>query len=395
MVNATYRYTISAVYVNGDDIVELPDGSVTSLTTNYDYDINSMPIIYMGFRINSNLYDIMVANRDDAKIILTIKKYDIKGASYLARNYIQKEFSYIISTDPDYHQPLNKLYDDKEKSADSYKFGTMALMDLESIDNNKVLYNDIIKNSNMISVVHKYTHHMNMVIEPFRNNNKIDTLIIPPITSITNLLDFLNKYSCFYNKGYRYFRDFNKTYLLSNEGNPVDDKTDIYSTIMINILDSTDPLTKSVGINIDKGIKAYTMNVDALDTHMDIDIVKNKKYNKIIGISSAGDIKDVLLNEYNENKKEKTLIQRIFNDNMTYVDNMKAEVDSSRVILQITRTELDSSVITPNKEYIIKNYREFQEYNGRFILSSKREVFIPEDTKFISVTIMVFKKVLD
>lgn len=395
MVNATYRYTISAVFVNDDDIVELPDGSVTSLTTNYDYDANSMPIIYMGFRINSNLYDIMVVNRDTAKIILTVKKYDIKGASYLAHNYIQKEFSYIISTDPDYHQPLNKLYDDNEKSSDSYKFGTMALMDLESIDNNKVLYNDIIKNSNMISIVHKYTHHMNMVIEPFRNNNKIDTLIIPPITSITNLLDFLNKYSCFYNKGYRYFRDFDKTYLLSNEGNPVDDKTDIYSTIMINILDSTDPLTKSVGINIDKDIKAYTMNVDALDTHMDIDIIKNKKYNKIIGISSTGDIKDVLLNEYDENKKEKTLIQRIFNDNMTYVDNMKAEVDSSRVILQITRTELDSSVITPNKEYIIKNYREFQEYNGRFILSSKREIFIPEDTKFISVTIMVFKKVLD
>lgn len=391
MINATYRYIISATYSNNDkDIIELPNGSISHITTNYNYDMNNMPIIYMGFKVNSNLYDILVANRDTAKIILMIKKYDNKGTSRLSHNYIQKEFSYVINTDADYHQPINKLEDDKDKSSDSYVIGTLALIDLESLDNNNILCNNIIKDSNMISIVHKYTSHMNMVIEPFEKNNKIDVLIIPPITSITDLLIFLNKYSCFYRDGYRYFRDFDRTYILSKLGNPVDDKIDKYNTVMINVLDSTDPLSKSTGIDIDNNIKAYIMNVDALDTHMSIDIIRDKKFNSVIGISSTGEIKKVNLEGYDETKKEKVQLQRIFNDNMDYID----ELGNSSVMLQITRTEIDSSIITPNKEYIVRNYREFQEYNGRFMLVSKREVFIEQDNEFISTTIIILKKVL-
>ena len=73
--------------------------------------------------------------------------------------------------------------------------------------------------------------------------------------------------------------------------------------------------------------------------------------------------------------------------------NLKTEIDSSSVVLQLTRTEIDSSIITPNKEYIVQNYREFQEYNGRFILVSKKEVYIQQENEFVSNTLLVFKKV--
>lgn len=394
MVNNLYRYEIEAVYTNGEDIVKILPESISSITTNYNYDKNNMPILYMSFNVKSDLYDDMVVNIETARIILTIKKYDKKATSMLSRIFIRREFSYLMETDPDYHKPLDKLNSPREASPTSYKKGTIALIDSELLDNAKRLYNDIIKNSNMISIVHKYTNHMNMIIEPFTNNDNIDCLIVPPISSIKDLLKFLNEYSCFYDKGYRYFRDFDKSYLLSNEGNPVPGNYEEYNTMIIEIMDTTEIESKNAGIFTDNNKHTYVMQIDALKTHMDINIVRNKEYNSIIGVTSTGDTRKINLSLTPENAKEKVALCRVCNDNLRYMDNIKTDLDSSSVVLQISNTEIDSSIITPNKEYIIKNYKEYSEYNGRFILSSKRDIFIQQDKEFISNTILVFRKIL-
>ena len=395
MINTYYRYKISAVFTYDDVVIEMPSESIQMLTTNYDYNAYNMPIYYVDFRLNSNLYDMMVLNSETGKIVLTMRKYDNSTVRALNRKIVEQEFSYIMPTDADYHRPLDKLEVANDKSDDSYKVGTMALIGYNNFEENSVLYNDIIKNSNMISIVHKYTSHMNMVIEPFTNNEMIDWIIIPPLTSITNLLKFLNDFQPFYDKGYRYFRDFGKTYLLSNSGNPVPDGNDKYNTVVINILDTSDPVSKSIGIDIDKERKAYVMTVDSLDTHMDIDIVRNKEYNTILGIGNSGQTYRAELNIKGESDKEKLLLYRTFDDEdpQYKVNNMKTEIDGSSVVLQLTRTEIDSSIITPNKEYIVQNYREFQEYNGRYILVSKKEVYIQQENEFVSNTLLVFKKV--
>lgn len=396
MINTYYRYKISAVFTYDNHVIDMPDESITALVNNCDYNAYNMPILYLNFRVNSRLYDLMVTNANrTGRIILTIKKYDRSTVSSLDRKMIEHEFSYIMPTDPDYHRPLDQLELDKDRSEETYKVGTMALIGKDTMDDNSVAYNDIIKNSNLISIVNKYTQHMNMVIEPFVNNEPINWIIIPPMSRITTLLKFLNDYCPFYDKGYRYFRDFGKTYLLSNSGNPVSDGSDIYNTVVINILDTSDPVSKSVGIDIDKDRKAYVLTVDSLDTHMDIDIIRDKEYNTIAGISNTGEVVKMDLDTKNANDKEKIYFHRTFDEENTEyeVQNLKTEVDSSSVILQLTRTEMDSSILTPNKEYIVQNYREFQEYNGRFILVSKKEVYIQQEDEFISNTLLVFKKV--
>lgn len=395
MINTYYRYKISSVFTYDDVVIEIPSESIQMLTTNYDYNAYNMPIFYVDFRLNSNLYDMMVLHSDTGKIILTMRKYDNSTVRALNRKIIEQEFSYIMPTDADYHRPLDRLEVSNDKSDDSYKIGTLALIGYNNFEDNSVLYNDIIKDSNMISIVHKYTSHMNMVIEPFTNNEKIDWIIIPPLTSITNLLKFLNDFQPFYDKGYRYFRDFGKTYLLSNSGNPVPDGNDQYNTVVINILDTSDPLSKSIGISIDKERRAYVMTVDSLDTHMDIDTVRNKEYNSIMGINNSGETYTTALDTKTSSDKEKVYLYRTFGDDdpRYEVSNLKTEIDSSSVVLQLTRTEIDSSIITPNKEYIVQNYREFQEYNGRYILVSKKEVYIQQENEFVSNTLLVFKKV--
>ena len=393
MVNNLFRYNVSALYINGDEVTEIMPESISSLATVYDYDNKNMPILYMEFNVKADLYDAMVINIETARIILTIKRYDKKAASGLERIFIRKEFSYLMETDPDYHKPLEKLENSREPIETSYKRGIIALMDTESLDNNSVQYNDIFKNSNMISIVHRYTKHMRMIIEPFTYNETIPCLIIPPITSIRALLKFLNECYPFYDKGYRYFRDFDRTYLLSNEGNPVDDNTDMYDTMIIEIMDTTAVETKSSGIYTDPNQKAYVMQVDALDTNVSIDIVRNKEFNAIVGVDTFGDSETVDLFTNIDDQKEKVLLSRVYN--LRYLENVKAQIDSGTVVLQLKRTEIDSSIITPNKEYIIKNYREYSEYNGRYILSSKRDVYLQQNNEFISNTILTFRKMFD
>lgn len=393
MVNNLFRYNVSALYINGDEVTEIMPESISSLAAVYDYDNKNMPILYMEFNVKADLYDAMVINIETARIILTIKRYDKKAASGLERIFIRKEFSYLMETDPDYHKPLEKLENSREPIETSYKRGIIALMDTESLDNNSVQYNDIFKNSNMISIVHRYTKHMRMIIEPFTYNETIPCLIIPPITSIRALLKFLNECYPFYDKGYRYFRDFDRTYLLSNEGNPVDDNTDMYDTMIIEIMDTTAVETKSSGIYTDPNQKAYVMQVDALDTNVSIDIVRNKEFNAIVGVDTFGDSETVDLFTNIDDQKEKVLLSRVYN--LRYLENVKAQIDSGTVVLQLKRTEIDSSIITPNKEYIIKNYREYSEYNGRYILSSKRDVYLQQNNEFISNTILTFRKMLD
>ena len=393
MVNNLFRYNVSALYINGDEVTEIMPESISSLATVYDYDNKNMPILYMEFNVKADLYDAMVINIETARIILTIKRYDKKAASGLERIFIRKEFSYLMETDPDYHKPLEKLENSREPIETSYKRGIIALMDTESLDNNSVQYNDIFKNSNMISIVHRYTKHMRMIIEPFTYNETIPCLIIPPITSIRALLKFLNECYPFYDKGYRYFRDFDRTYLLSNEGNPVDDNTDMCDTMIIEIMDTTAVETKSSGIYTDPNQKAYVMQVDALDTNVSIDIVRNKEFNAIVGVDTFGDSETVDLFTNIDDQKEKVLLSRVYN--LRYLENVKAQIDNGTVVLQLKRTEIDSSIITPNKEYIIKNYREYSEYNGRYILSSKRDVYLQQNNEFISNTILTFRKMLD
>lgn len=396
MLNTAYRYVVESMIFIADksaDPIEIPSESILSITNNYDYDKNHMPMIYISFNINTLLYDKMVEYADTGKIIFTFKKYNNKGYSALKSNYIHSEFAYLIETDVDYHKSLNKIEGDNASNTNSYKRGSIALIDLHSIDNNKGIFNGIIKDSNMISIVNKYTTHMPMVIEPFHNNEKISVLIIPPISTLTELLKFLNDEELFYDSGYRFFRDFDKTYLLSNSGNPVDDGDDVYDTIVLNILDTTNPDSKTVGIMVDKHQKAYILNIDALDTHMHINLVQDKDYNTIVGIGDEGEVSKISLETKSELSKERVVFVR--SNHKEELAVVAKAIDSASVVLQISRTELDSSLFTPNKEYIVKNYSEYSEYDGRFLLSSKKEIFIQQDNEFISNTVLTFRKIME
>lgn len=393
-ISISYKYKVDAKFVLDNKEEPILSEGITSIITNYDYDNNNLPIIYMGVRLEHALYNKMVLNSQKGTITLTISKAKTGGNYEIYENYIKDTFTYNMSDDPDYNSTMEKQAGSDSTIMQSYKEGYIALIKQSTTNNNKKVVNTIIRNSNMASIIHKYTSHMKMVIEPLHKDKYFNFLIIPPLESITKLLEFLNKQSVFYKGGYRYFVDFDKTYLLSEEGNPIDVKDGNYNTIILNILDIVDAESALSGVVTDTQNKAYVLNINVKDTSIEIKKSSSNIFNKVIGVDSYGNTKEVDLDIFkSENNTSKAKIERVPSDNMEYIDYLKNKIESTSIILNVSKTEIDTSLITPNKEFLVRNYPTLSDYNGRYVLSYKKEVFTQQGENFVGSTVFGIKKI--
>lgn len=395
-ISISYSYKVDAKYILDDKEYQILPEGINTIITNYDYDNNNIPIIYLGVNLETSLYNKMVQNTEKGTVVLTLSKAKNGGNYSFFNNYIKGSFTYIMSTNPDYNTTLEEQSGTEDQTGVNYKFGYIALI-LDGItDNNRKNMNIIIKNSNMTSIINKFTSHMKMVMEPLHTDKFFNHLIIEPLESIPKLLDFLMKKSLFYRNGYRYFVDYEKTYLLSGEGNPVDAKDNTYSTIIINVVDPADIEAHQTGVITDHQNKAYILNINAHNTSTDVKKADEKVFNSITGVDSYGNTKEVNLNiPKTKNSSVKSRLERVPSDNMEYVDYLQSKIQDSVLLFSVTKTEIDTSLITPNKEYIVRNFPTYSEYNGNYVLSYKKDTFINQEKQFINSVLFGLRKVKD
>lgn len=397
-ITTAFKYKLEMSLLIGKKYYEIPRNSVKTILISSDYDKNNMPIIYMRIRMSSTLYNQMVLNNDRATISFRLFKFDDKSVSGVVESYIEDNFTYIMPTDPNYNEAMEQYVSGSSTAyndnADTYMEGYLALTSLKLVGDNVKLINTIVKDTDIMSIVHKFTSHMNMCIEPFDNRDHIDQMIIPPITTISKLLAYLNDQYCFYKNGYRYFRSFNTTYLLSANGNAVKEGINSFNTIIISICDPLDEKGKSNAIDLDRTNHAYIIYVDAKKTSISVDKFANKQYNSIIGVDTEGNtVQEELRVPPTPDSTEKTIITRT--DSLDYIYNIKRTVESVSVILTVSKTEIDSSLFTPNKEYQIKHYSSSREYDGKYVLSYKKEVLVQQGEEYIGNILFGLRRILE
>lgn len=399
-VVAAYNYTPTVELLVGTKNYSFPRNSIRTIIIDDSYDKNTMPIIYIKVRISSVLYNKLVLNASTGTISFRLFKYTRDTRSTFREPYIEDNFTYIMTSDPNYNEALEQFVSNKNtvdtESSDTYMEGYIGLMSLKCIENNKMLINDIIKNSNLPSIVHKYTNHMQMCIEPFEYADVIPQHIIPPMTTITELLEWLNDNFTFYKSGYRYFRDFTTTYILSMNGKAVMADSNRFNTVVFSIRDPLDHLGKINSMELDNTNHAYIIYVDASDTSIKIDRTTNKHYNSIIGVDTMGNTVQEPLNlPDSPTMTEKVLLERTYPDNLDRIYNTKAAIESASIIVSIKKSEIDSTIFTPNKEYQIKNYSDNREFDGRYILSYKKEMILRQDDGYIGSVLIGLRKVVE
>lgn len=393
-----YKFSIEMRYNDKKTMTAqlIKEEYIKSIIIDRDYKNNNMPMLFVNISLGKKMLDHMKLNATTNFITLTMYKFvDNTTTQKIKTRYFQDRFAYFIQDDVNYHDSLDDLSKEAKENEDTYVNITIGLMKIDNINDNKKSFNTVLKNTTMINAVHYTTSHMKMVIEKFDYNDTLKELILEPTQSVSKTIQYLNNVKVFYSTPYRFFMDFDCTYLLSSKGKHVPKKGENIGVVLIVVRDPLNQQSNTAGMITNKAQGNYQIDVSALDSNIYIDRVTEKGYTSVTGVTTnKGVIGNASLNiNKSEYSTDKAAIVRLPNNNTNMLKNIQASTNASSTMISINKNDLDSSIFTLNKRYIFRNYNKYSDKDGDFLLTRKRELFIREDDSFIMNVMMNFEQV--
>lgn len=395
-VSMQFKYTIEMYYLNVINGVntEIKNECLKTLVIDHNFMDNCMPIILATLKLDKALVDDMIKNANDNMIMLAINKYDDLTDDKQEVECIRKKFTYFLPKSANKNDPIdyNEVNED-ENMGNTYTDVELGLLCVDHVNNNKHACEIMAKNNTIYDCVKYVTSHIpNMIIEPFSYNSEFDQLIMPTKDSVNSALKFLNDFRVFYYTPYRYYNDFNYTYIISSSGRATEKRDELYSSVIIDIKDIDDEAANDVGVVANKTSETYEVPVNYVNTEVYDNTIVNKSKTKIKGISSTGSTTKTLVNRASY-MDDKTQSVRLNNDNNNMISNLEASNNDGNFLISIVKNDLDMSLFTINKRISIHNIERYQDYNGDFLLSRKRECFMREDNAFVMTTILNLRRI--
>lgn len=389
MKGNSYKYNIQLTYMKDDIEINLDYKNILTMAIDYNYEKKNMPTLLIRVGIDKSIIDHMISNKNNT-IILSITKFKESNGIHIRKPVIKSEFFYFLDNNMSFTDDIDYGNKENKENKDIYKIISLGLIQKDIVLNNKTLINTVYKDTHLLDIICDVFKEKNLVIEPFVNNDDVKCLIVPPMETVSKFLTYLDDRYTFYNTPYRFFYDFNKTYLLSSSGRGVPVKNEKYNAIFIYVDNTITDKSKFDGMKEDSELKAYIINVDAAAINISVDKATTISYNQIIGVNSEGEYQSVNINSNLDGNRYK--VTRLSNERFDVLDNLKNELESNNIVINIIKGELDSTVFTLNKEYYIKNYNKLADKNGKFLLSAKKEIYIKESEYFNMTTILTLKK---
>ena len=393
---ASYRYTVSMKYLNTkqNTSTEIKTECIKSLIIDHNYDRNSMPVIYINLRLDKALVDDMIKNQNENLMILSVSKFDNNTELKLEVECFNKKCIYFLTDDVNKMDPID--YNDETEEymkGDTFTKLTIGLLVLEHVNDNKTLCEISTKKATNYDIVKYLTSHMkDLIIEPFSYNDEFEQFILPPKDSVNKALKFLNNHRVFYSTPYRYYQDFNHTYIISSSGKEIKRKDELYSTVVITIRDVDDVAANDTGVVINRSNGTYEVYVSYANAEVYDNTLINKSKNKLRGITSSGTNEKSLLNTASYSK-DKYSLERLNNDNEHMIENIEAKSNTENFIVYFSKNDLDSDLFTINKRISIHNIQRYQEFNGNYLLYRKREIYLREDQTFVMNSMINLKRI--
>lgn len=385
-----YQASLKFVFTDGE-IYNLSSEYVMSIVIDSDYIGNNMPMVFVTIHTEDGLIDKIVQEQDTAVAIFDLKKKIVNNnmEGYFT-DYISGKFIYIVSED--LNKDLGLDDDDVENDYDTF---TIGLLNLDHVNKNKRDVNCVV-NGKMSSVLYYLTSNHPILIEPIKNNINLQNQFIPPMNSLAKVLSYLNNISVFYPTKYRFFIDFDCSYLISSSGKAVQKQGESVTTVMVKLKNSIKEGTKEGGMWLDAKESMYVVEVDGADVELYDNHVAHRSYTKINATDTSGTKSNTTLN-YSDSLgsvKAKSRNIRIYNNNSGMLSNISSGLESGKTQIMIQKTDTDSSIFTINKEYMIRAEEIYgtDKYDGRYILVRKRELYIKNgDSMRMNVMLLLEK----
>ena len=392
-----YNYKIVLKYINSTNIeVEIDSTQIQYILIDKDFENINMPVITIFGSIEKNILDDMIRHSNDNLVTLGIYKYDNTDQNdNITEKYFNDKFIYMLNEDLSRTDKLDNPQGIDSKTGNrQYREVTIFLIQQNAINNNRQTINGVYHNASMNSLILQSTNYLgNMLLEPIKYDTRFDQVIIPPIDSISNYIRYLNdNLGVFYDSPYRFFIDFDTTYLVSSSGNAIRARNQYIYTIVIDIREIDSNISEEPGAYVDLKSGKYTIGIDASKVEYVKNNVTNKIVNKVTVINSKGDVFEQDI-EDNKAKVTSTInqIMNISNNDQNVINNISYSVESANVTITIVKNDLDASLFTLNKEYII-NDPVHDSYAGHYILLQVKQLFIKQNENFIMSTVLKFKK---
>lgn len=391
-----FRYRVEMVYV---DIAKSKETDIVNeclryLIIDHNFEQNTMPILFAGLRLDKAMLDDMILNTNTNYMIVRIYKYDDLTDEKLEIKVVEDRFTYFIPDDVNKNDPIDYTEENEDEHKDqTFQEVQLGLMSISMINKNKRLLElNVTKNTIYDCVKYCLSEMDNLIIEPFSFNEVLDRIIMPAQDSVNKALRFLNNFRVFYYTPYRFYQDFEFTYLISSTGYPTVRDNEKYTSILIEVFDIDEVAINNIGsmINLAKGI--IEVPVSYVNTTLYDNTIANKSKTKIKGVTSTGSsIKDLINTA--DYSKAKTSQIRLNNDNTNMIYNLEAEINSNNIFFHLSKNDLDMDTFTINKRFTIKHIDRYQEHNGDYLMTRKRELLMREDDTFTSVTFVNLKKI--
>lgn len=392
-----YNYKIVLKYINSTNIeVEIDSTQIQYILIDKDFENINMPVITIFGSIEKNILDDMIRHSNDNLVTLGIYKYDNTNQNdNITEKYFNDKFIYMLNEDLSRTDKLDNPQGIDSKTGNrQYREVTIFLIQQNAINNNRQTINGVYHNASMNSLILQSTNYLgNMLLEPIKYDTRFDQVIIPPIDSISNYIRYLNdNLGVFYDSPYRFFIDFDTTYLVSSSGNAIRARNQYIYTIVIDIREIDNNISEEPGAYVDLKSGKYTIGIDASKVEYVKNNVTNKIVNKVTVINSKGDVFEQDI-EDNKAKVTSTInqIMNVSNNDQNVINNISYSVESANVTITIVKNDLDASLFTLNKEYII-NDPVHDSYAGHYILLQVKQLFIKQNENFIMSTVLKFKK---
>lgn len=368
---------------------------VKYMVVQYDYKNRIMPIIFVNISLPAQLYNIMVPNQGIGKIYLKLYNYTQKSTSNVQKTCIYDEFDYYMSDDPNSYKKLD--VSTSQGSNVPYKVCTIGLIKSELTAFNHRVFEGVYKDTNTMSLIQSATSHMKMIIEPFENNMNINSINCPTIGTVGQFISYINSHYNFYNGSYIYFMDFNKTYLRSNNGKYIDAKDGEFPYIALDIRDMTQYQSKLSGMVIDDRQKAYIIYVDGNDAHINMDRATPQVQDSVMSVNTSGDAKVNIVDTsaITNIKPSADSAEIIKSDDPNASKALTSIIESEAGALYIRKVDMDNSIFTPSKQYLLANYEDNPKYCGIYYIVSKNEIYIRTGNKLKSQIVIGLGKVSD
>lgn len=388
--NQVYRARAELVfdYNENNKNNQIPIGNqfIHFISITDDYINNVLPIIYVSISAEDSLYKKIHKYKESAKFILTMYKYIYNSKSKLTKKMFTKSFSYIPSTTE--ANPWESVNKSAESGRDSYRKVTLGLVSNTMTDQLRQEFNGVYKSTDQSSLITLAMEGLNSpIIEKIDSNKKYDQIIIPPLNTRYRLLKFLYADSPFYDTGFRFYMDFNKTYLLSNKGRKISAADGQPDEILFNIVDLIDPAVAEEGMTITDNY--YYMNLIPTAIDMIENNALEKTTNKVITVDEDGNTADMDLDLGDDSDvKSKVTYSRTL-----ATDAVKNEIEMKRMMVSLSKLNVDPTILTPNKLITIRNYADNSNFNGTYMLCNKQQIYMNINGEFTIQVFATLKKV--